>query len=237
MPLLERLEALRQPGITLEEVDTFLNGLSAPLPPGEPPRVRADLMLDVLEDERLCELTGTDGHRVGVAALEALLELGYPYALEVTPEMLTRARGAPRLAIPRPMLFGLGLALLNVLGQAVIRLSDSHPHLIDSHSHHHHHLDEELMEGAILGRWEDLPLVGLVLLGAPVFSALAEWYALRPVKHFFNLVQWGVSGFSLLFALQRFDEGTWPQGMPFLFSGLLALGTVLCLTPRHDREP
>ena len=47
-----------------------------------PPRVRADVMLDILEDKRLCALTGSDGRRVGVMALEALLELGFPYALE-----------------------------------------------------------------------------------------------------------------------------------------------------------
>ncbi len=94
--LLARMRLLREPGAAVEEVDAFLEDLSAPRPQGEPPRVRADVMLDLLEDARLCALTGTDGRRVGVVALEALLGLGYPYALELTPEMLALARGSRR---------------------------------------------------------------------------------------------------------------------------------------------
>jgi hypothetical protein len=114
-PLLERLEGLREPGVTPKEVDAFLAGLSAPRPPSEPPRVRADLMLDLLGDERVCALTGSDGRRVGAVVLETLLGLGYPYALEVTPEMLAWARG-PRRTLRHLRLGLAGGTLLLLLG-------------------------------------------------------------------------------------------------------------------------
>ncbi|HYO71790.1 MAG TPA: hypothetical protein VEU33_37505, partial [Archangium sp.] len=115
VPVRERLQMLRLSGASADEVDTFLAGLEAPYLPGESPRERADLMLDLLEEERLCELTGSNGRRVGLAALETLLRLGHPYAFDVTPEMLERARGPQPLALSSRSLVGLGLTAVNVL--------------------------------------------------------------------------------------------------------------------------
>ncbi|QRN97886.1 hypothetical protein JRI60_02035 [Archangium violaceum] len=235
VPLLERLEALRQPGPTSDEVDAFLEALSTPIPPGEPPRVRADFMLDVLEDERLCELTGTDGRQVGVAALETILALGYPYALEVTPEMLKRARGARPRGIPRFMGIGLGLAVLNMLGQVGPWLSIHWPYLMDDVDFHHTAKHME-MDGIPVITWDGL-LLGLMLLAVPVFSALAGLYALRPMKRFFNAVQLLVSGYCLLLAWRGFDNDYQDLGLSYLLTSLVSLATMLCLTLPHDQDP
>ncbi|HEX8441354.1 MAG TPA: hypothetical protein VF697_40090, partial [Archangium sp.] len=177
--LLEGMRGLREPGVTAEEVDAFLEGLSAPRPQGEPPRVRADVMLDILEDRRLCALTGTDGRRVGVVALEALLGLGYPYALEVTPEMLALARGsaATRERLPGHLRAGLGLAFINVLlpvGTHALEAFDSP------------HASARALVGVPPGEHpldvgSNLPLLVPLLLGPPLLSALAAGLGFRPL--------------------------------------------------------
>ena len=116
VPLIERRDALRSNGVTPDEVKSFVEGLSAPLSPDESARIRADLLLDVLEDERLCTLATPEGARVGGAVLEALQELGYPYALEVTPAMLARARQRESdTELTSGVLGGLGLAAASTL--------------------------------------------------------------------------------------------------------------------------
>ncbi len=84
----ELLDEVRAPGASRADVDALIAGLSRPLPEGQSPRERADLLLALIEDERLADFTGRDGRTVRGAAVQALLELGYPYALEVPPEAL-----------------------------------------------------------------------------------------------------------------------------------------------------
>jgi hypothetical protein len=83
LPLRERVEAVHSPGVVPEDVAQLLSGLSAPLAQGELPRERADQLLRLLQHPELAELTGRDGRQVRPVALEALLSLGHPYALEV----------------------------------------------------------------------------------------------------------------------------------------------------------
>jgi len=223
-PLLERLAALRAPGVTTEEIDTFLAGLAAPRPSNEPPRVRADLMLDVLEDEWLCGLTGSKGGRLGAVALEALLGLGYPYALEVTPEMLAQGRGPPSARLPLRPLLGLGLAGVNVLLPLGLEagLAEFDPSLLD--------------DNFFFTLWRNLwPGFSLALLGPPVASALAGWFKRPSLRTLFNTLQWVVVALSLWSA--SLWSGEWPlTGVLFMLTALLSLLTLHCLTPPKEPE-
>lgn len=226
--LLEQLEALRGPGVTPEEVEAFLEALATPRPAEEAPRLRADVMLDILDETHLCELTDGQGRRVGLAALEGLMALGYPYALEVTPEMLARARGTPPLRLPRLMLLGLGLAGLNVLGHTGYRLFNALLEFLG-----HPVLSLESLVGHAMS---DLPLLAAGLLGPPVLSALAGWFKLRPVKSFFNTLQWLMGGLCVLGGWNGADLGRYLRPDTLLFTGVLMLLTVLCLTPKQEPE-
>lgn len=85
--------AMGSPGVIQAEVDALLGALARPPTGDETPRARADYLLSLLElPEEAAERTGSDGRTVRTAAVEALLELGYPYALEVPPEVLERVR-------------------------------------------------------------------------------------------------------------------------------------------------
>jgi hypothetical protein len=89
LPSLSALvEEVRAPGAARAEVDALLAGLSQPLPPDHPPRERADLLLSLIGDDMIASYTGTNGRTVRAAAIQALIALGYPYALEVPPEAL-----------------------------------------------------------------------------------------------------------------------------------------------------
>ncbi len=92
----ELMERARAPDAARPEVDALLRGLALPLAPGEDARARADLLHDILEDKRVRAFTGSKGRRVAHAVVEALVALGYPYALEVPPELLAEYRQAPR---------------------------------------------------------------------------------------------------------------------------------------------
>ncbi len=96
------LERARAPGAARREVDALLRGLALPLPPGEDARARADLLHDILEDRRVRAFTGSNGRRVAHATVDALEALGYPYALEIPPELLAEARAARPAPAPVP---------------------------------------------------------------------------------------------------------------------------------------
>jgi hypothetical protein len=223
-PLLERLASLRAPGVTSEEIDTFLAGLKAPRPSDEPPRVRADLMLDVLEDEWLCGLTGSQGQRLGEVALEALLGLGYPYALEVTPEMLAQARGSPPARFPLRPLLGLGLAGVNVLLPLGLEAAGTvWPPLVS-------------LDNIFLAARRELWVhFSSMMLGPPLLSALAGWYKVPRMKSLFNGLQWLLTGYLFLVSSQWFQKEP-ISGLLLLLTALLSLATVLCLTPPKEPE-
>jgi hypothetical protein len=89
LPSLEVLIAqARSPGAARGEVDALIAGLSQPLASEQSPRERADLLLALIEDKHLGDFSGSKGLTVRSAAVEALLALGYPYALEVPPDAL-----------------------------------------------------------------------------------------------------------------------------------------------------
>lgn len=88
------LEEVRTPGAARAEVDALLSGLERPLGPGESARERADLLHEILEDKEVREYSGSGGRKVGHVAVLRLGELGFPYALEVPPELFAEARAA-----------------------------------------------------------------------------------------------------------------------------------------------
>lgn len=95
-PLRQLWEQARDPGAGTTEVDLLLLGLSQPLGPREDARARADLLHRILDDARLGESRGSDGRRVDGAAAQALMAMGHPYALELSPEGLDALRAAER---------------------------------------------------------------------------------------------------------------------------------------------
>ncbi|HVG61556.1 MAG TPA: hypothetical protein VNA24_23555 [Hyalangium sp.] len=117
------VEEARAPGVTRAEIDALLVGLSQPLSSDTSPRERADLLLSLMEDGRIADYTGADGRTVRVAAIQALLALGYPYALEVPPEALeAKARdegNGARLLSTRKGKVGFGLVTLAGLAQLI----------------------------------------------------------------------------------------------------------------------
>lgn len=88
------LEEVRAPGVARAEVDALLSGLERPLGPGESARERADLLHEIMADEQVRDYTGRGGRKVGHVAVLRLGELGFPYALEVPPELFAQARAA-----------------------------------------------------------------------------------------------------------------------------------------------
>jgi hypothetical protein len=88
------LAELRAPGVMKADVDALLRGLALPLVSGETPRERADFLLSLIESSDVNDMQGTDGRTVRAAAVRALLDLGYPYALEIPPEALGDVPGA-----------------------------------------------------------------------------------------------------------------------------------------------
>ncbi|MFP2911327.1 hypothetical protein ACLESD_41150 [Pyxidicoccus sp. 3LFB2] len=89
----ELREAMSSPGIVQAEVDALFAAIARPLADDESPRARADFLQSLVDlPEEARERTGSDGRSVRAAAVEALLELGYPYALEVHPDVLEAVR-------------------------------------------------------------------------------------------------------------------------------------------------
>ena len=146
-PLEELLQEARSPGAARAEVDALIAGLAQPLAPEQSPRERADVLLALIEDTHLGDFTGSNGQTVRSAAVEALLALGYPYALEVPPDALERrpARKREEAAASSTHLFsngkgwaGFSLVALIGLGQLALALfiasmfsrSDSGPTLL-----------------------------------------------------------------------------------------------------------
>ncbi|WNG62202.1 hypothetical protein F0U59_51500 [Archangium gephyra] len=233
VPVRERLELLRLSGVPAHEVDTFLAGLEAPYLPGESPRERADLMLEVLEEERLCELAGSTGRRVGLAALETLLRLGYPYALEVTPEML--ARGRPQaLGISSRSLLGLGLTAVNVLLPVTLLSEEFFSYLEALSDDGMGHGRDEVFSGPA----RHLPLLVLALLVPPVLSAVLEWRkSPRLARTALTGVQAMVGLVFILLAVTEPAGDFWVYGVErFLLAlaGMLAWVTAFCLHPREE---
>jgi hypothetical protein len=117
----ELREAVRSPGMLRTDVDALLQGLACPLAEDEPPRARADFLLSLIESAAVSDLQGSDGRSVRTAAVQALLDLGYPYALEIPPEALSKvdlhSEAGPQ-ELPTAGLIATGVGLLVQLGYA-----------------------------------------------------------------------------------------------------------------------
>jgi hypothetical protein len=212
-----------------EEVDAMIRALALPLAENESPRARADFLLSVLEATQSSSLKGSDGRSLRVATVEALLALGYPYALEVPPEALDevsrdREDNAPR-DIPR---VGIAAAVVAMLAQAIFVLPAVLP-ILD-------------------GSRNTSPFFVLFLLGAawgPSLSALlGGWRRIRGLQRL-GLITMALMGsiwlsaFALL--LSR-DTIPWPEVLVSLTAGLsLVAGAVLLRNPewlaREDAPP
>lgn len=236
VPVRECLAPLRAPGVMAEEVDAFLASLDAPYLPGESPRERADLMLDTLEEARLCELTGSDGRRVGLAALETLLRLGHPYVFDMTPEMLARARGARPGRWPARVLAGVGLTGVNVLLPVVLFGEGYVDYLFCSGAIDCGLLDYQNFNS---GPAKHLPLIVLLLLAPPVLALLARHRTPETVQVLLTAVQ-VVVGLVCLFMAFAGSPDFWRDGMEpalALIPGALSLLTAWCLFPNGEPKP
>jgi len=105
-PLALALAEARAPGADASARRTIVDRL-ARLDLGSP-RATADALLKVLASEDLTALHASDGTSARAVAVERLLALGYPYALEVSPEDLAHWR-AER---PSEVTDGRGLSVL-----------------------------------------------------------------------------------------------------------------------------
>jgi hypothetical protein len=83
------LEEVRSPGMVRADIDALISGLGRMPAPEEPLRERADLLLGLLDrNNPVGDYAGSGGMKVRHAAKEALIALGYPYAMELPPELL-----------------------------------------------------------------------------------------------------------------------------------------------------
>ncbi|RKH52168.1 hypothetical protein [Corallococcus aberystwythensis] len=88
-PLTSLLEEVRSPGMVRADIDALIAALGRAPAPDEPLRERADLLLGLLErNNAVGDYKGSGGMKVRHAAREALISLGYPYAMELPPELL-----------------------------------------------------------------------------------------------------------------------------------------------------
>ncbi|RKH65310.1 hypothetical protein D7X96_24035 [Corallococcus interemptor] len=87
------LEEVRSPGMVRADIDALISGLGRMPAPEEPLRERADLLLGLLDrNNPVGDYAGSGGMKVRHAAKEALIALGYPYAMELPPELLETPR-------------------------------------------------------------------------------------------------------------------------------------------------
>jgi len=125
LPVLALIEqARRVPVAERPEVAARLNGQFARMAQAGGDRLVADTLLRLLETGRLTGLVDAAGRSCRAAAVEALLSLGFPYALEVRPEDLEhlradarqrkQARGRPR-GLMAVWVGGLGVQWLQAL--------------------------------------------------------------------------------------------------------------------------
>jgi hypothetical protein len=113
-----RLDAALAPDATDSERDALLYAISRPLPPEASPREHADFLLSLLMDEHSHTLKGSTGRTVKQAAVQALLALGYPYALEIPPELLELPTVARSLRAR--LWWGKVLSMANALGLPLV---------------------------------------------------------------------------------------------------------------------
>ncbi len=228
LPSLEMLvDVIRSPGITTTgDVDALLLRLASPAP-DETPRQRADLILALLEDSELSELKGRDERSLRAAALEALFALGYPYALEVTPQALERVRAEqplPPRAFDLFSTIGLGIG---AYASYLIFPPDTNPELCDHvHNNTPPHIYNDFAEDSPLFF---LPLSPLILA---FFTTLAFRYRL-PFHRGLTWLGWLLSIPFFLLVLPDYQNNLSDTTAPFLASIAFMISTFL-LRPRPE---
>jgi len=95
-----------------------INGALAGLAAGTPSEGNAAFILDLLEKGSLGELVDSQGRSCRSTAVRALFQMGYPHALEVSPEDLDHLRFEERV-VPRLKLLAGVLAYLGVAASGV----------------------------------------------------------------------------------------------------------------------
>ncbi|MFL5352809.1 hypothetical protein [Archangium sp.] len=218
----ERVEVVASPGVTREDVESLLDGLSAPLAPGESTRQRADQLLRLLQDEALGDLTDSNERQVRPLALEALIGLGFPYALEVPPDVLAEMRGSVARALSRSSRWGLGLAGVNALVPVMGQVVSTSP-------------GRWWYDTGVWNQLEGPAILAGVLFLPAALSALGERYRQKWLKYLGNgaLVLMSTVGFIPGIIMSR--DGFTPDGATFLGMGLALLMSAICL--RHRPEP
>jgi hypothetical protein len=216
----ELLEEVRSPGVIQTDVDALMRGLARPLAEDEPPRARADLLLSLIESPEVGELKASNGRTLRCAAVQALLDLGYPYALEVPPEALAEVRLHAEAAAREIPTAGLLATLTGLL----VQLSYTVPALLTA--------PEGTGEGSILG---GLIFLGM-MLGPAASSVLGGWRRIRWLQRL-GLLSMALTGslWLTLFATALFTRSQ-PLSLPDTWLALVAglgflLGAVLTRRP------
>lgn len=97
------LNVVRAPGVLRTDVDALLQGLARPLAEDESPRSRADFLLSLIESNEVSDMVGSNGTPVRAAAVRSLLDMGYPYALEIPPEAFGGRRAGQDADLPQEL--------------------------------------------------------------------------------------------------------------------------------------
>lgn len=227
--LTELVKAVPSPGVLRTHVDALLRGLVRPLAEDETPRARADFLLFLIEDQEMRELQGSNGRTVRATAVKALLDLGYPYALEVPPEALAEAQlplEARLQEIPVPGLIATSVGLLVQLGYCMPALA-THLKRADSGAFGSIILILGLVLGpgasAVLGGWlrirrlQQFGLFGMALTGC-LWLASAAFPAFVPLNPLTDPDTWlhAVTGIGFLLGtfLMRRSEWLAPRATP-----------------------
>lgn len=120
-------QARRVPEAERSELALRLNTLLAQMAEGGGDRQVADTFHRLLDSEKLEGLVDTQGRSCRAAAVEALLSLGFPYALEVRPEDLehlrAEGRGAGRTGFGAGSVVPAAVLLAGLVAQLVQELS------------------------------------------------------------------------------------------------------------------
>ncbi|RKG92763.1 hypothetical protein D7V97_40575 [Corallococcus sp. CA053C] len=123
LPLAVLLEEVKSPGVLRSDIDALIAALGRAPPPDESLRERADLLLGLMARENpVGDYVGKGGRKVRHAAKDALLSLGYPYALELPPELLepqAPVTTSDEVPSPGPGPGGVIITLLSVLCQTL----------------------------------------------------------------------------------------------------------------------
>ncbi|WP_050989141.1 hypothetical protein [Corallococcus macrosporus] len=185
-------EALGSPGVIPAEVDALLAAMAQAPEGDEARRERTNFLLSLMTLPGDASVqTGSAGITVRTAAVEALLELGYPYALEVPPDALAwarRERGTSRRGAPASRLSPPKLAVAVTALCAVLQLF----FVFSTYR-------SALGNGM---RWEELLLV-LAAVTPALLATLGVWLRARPLQSL-GSVGLGLQGLFWLGALLLF---------------------------------